>query len=77
MRPSSLGLLVVMRYGAAYCQVTNHLRIHGSDADEKEPIEGLGFVQHPSLGVEIGGLAFVHQLHCLVSLLSTDQRLVV
>ena len=26
---------------------------------------GMGFVQHPSLGKEIVGLAFVHQLHCV------------
>lgn len=25
----------------------------------------MGFVQHPSLGPEIAGLSFVHQLHCV------------
>lgn len=31
----------------------------------KHLLDGLGFIQHPSLGDEIGGLAFVHQLHCV------------
>ena len=30
--------------------------------------DGLGFVQHPLLAPEIISLAFVHQLHCLVSI---------
>ena len=32
---------------------------------------GLGFIQHPNLGPEIVGLAFVHQFHCVVSALLT------
>lgn len=37
-------------------------------------LDGLGVVQHPAIGPEIVSLAFVHQLHCLVSLfhLMTD-----
>ena len=45
-----------------------YLHEEGLVADESLFVEGLGFVQQPSLGVEIVGLAFVHQLHCLVSL---------
>ena len=40
---------------------------HRGHADDY--LYGLGVVQHPVIGPEIVSLAFVHQLHCLVSLL--------
>ena len=59
-------------HGGAYCQVHKHRRTSKRAAADYQGIEeGLGFVQHPSLGPEIVGLAFVHQLHCLVSLSNT------
>ena len=65
--------MAAMTPGVAYCPVCKHLKMKTSKrtaADHTGIEEGLGFVQHPDLGPEIVGLAFVHQLHCLVNLSS-------
>lgn len=40
---------------------------HDGKSRTDDCLDGLGVVQHPVIGPEIVNLAFVHQLHCLVS----------